>query len=305
MKPAAWTTADIGDQTGRTVVVTGANSGIGLEAAQILDQRGATVILAVRTVAKGEAAARSLSDRAVVMHLDLGDLASVRAFAEEFLQNNERLDLLVNNAGIMMTPKAETADGFELQFGTNHLGHFALTGLLLGPLLATDSSRVVTISSMAHQSGTLAFDNLMFEGGGYSPMAAYGRSKLANLVFSYELQRRLAGAGSSTVAIAAHPGVSTTSLGDHLFAKWYSKPLKPVLSQIFQSADKGALPTLRAATDPGLTGGEYIGPAGFREYRGNPVVVGSSDASTSEENGKRLWDASVELTGVGYEALSP
>jgi NAD(P)-dependent dehydrogenase (short-subunit alcohol dehydrogenase family) len=200
----------------------------------------------------------------------------------------------------MMVPYGLTVDGFERQFGTNHLGHFALTGRLFATLLATADSRVVTVASLAHRSGAMNFDNLMFAGGGYTPVAAYGRSKLANLLFAYELQRRLTAAGSSMVSVAAHPGVAATNLGDHFFERWYLAPLKPVMKLALASSADGARSTLRAATDPGVRGGEYFGPCGLGGQRGAPDVAQSNAASRNEADAARLWQCSEELTGVSF-----
>jgi NAD(P)-dependent dehydrogenase (short-subunit alcohol dehydrogenase family) len=298
-----WTAADVPDQTGRTAIVTGANTGIGFEAAAVLAARGATVVLACRDLDKAkQAAARvtaSTPGAAVqVQRLDLAALASVRGAADELRDRYDRIDLLVNNAGVMWTPRQTTADGFELQFGTNHLGHFALTGLLLDRLLATPGSRVVTISSLGHRTGRIHFDDLQLERR-YGRQRAYGQSKLANLMFTYELQRRLAAAGAGTIAVAAHPGGSRTELTRHLprGISTASRLLEPLWAQ---GADMGALPTLRAATDPRVQGGEYYGPDGFAEGRGYPKRVGSSRRSHDVEVQRRLWAVSEELTGVGY-----
>ena len=302
-----WTTDDMPDQAGRTAVVTGANTGLGLETAKALAARGAAVVLAVRNLDKGKDAAAAVTAGAgpgaevTLQRLDLSSLASVREAADELLAGHDRIDLLVNNAGVMYTPHGTTADGFELQFGTNHLGHFALTGLLLDRLLATAGSRVVTVSSVGHRiRSRIDFDDLQSEHG-YSRVAAYGRSKLANLLFTYELQRRLAAADDdvTTVALAAHPGGSNTELVRNSPA-----PLR-ALNAVFgpliaQSAAMGALPTLRAATDPAAVGGQYYGPGGFRELRGHPVVVASSARSHDVDVQRRLWTVSEDLTGVTY-----
>jgi NAD(P)-dependent dehydrogenase (short-subunit alcohol dehydrogenase family) len=302
-----WTTDEIPDQTGRTAVITGANTGLGLETAKALAARGAAVVLAVRNLDKGKDATAAVTAGAgpgaevTVQRLDLSSLASVREAADELLAGHDRIDLLVNNAGVMYTPHGTTADGFELQFGTNHLGHFALTGLLLDRLLATAGSRVVTVSSVGHRiRSRIDFDDLQSEHG-YSRVAAYGRSKLANLLFTYELQRRLAAADDdvTTVALAAHPGGSNTELVRNSPA-----PLR-ALNAVFgpliaQSAAMGALPTLRAATDPAAVGGQYYGPGGFRELRGHPVVVASSARSHDADVQRRLWTVSEDLTGVTY-----
>jgi NAD(P)-dependent dehydrogenase (short-subunit alcohol dehydrogenase family) len=296
-----WTTADIPDQTGRTAVITGANTGLGYETATALAAKGAHVVLAVRNLEKGKAAA-DLIARAnpgasvAIQELDLTSLNSIRAAADQLRSNHESIDLLINNAGVMTTPKSTTKDGFELQFGTNHLGHFAFTGLLLDRVLAAPGSRVVTVSSQGHRfarSG-IRFDDLQWENG-YSRIGAYGQAKLANLMFTYELQRRLQ--GTNTIAVAAHPGGSNTELvrNSPAILRSIADVVGPLL---FQSAEMGALPTLRAATDPGVLGGQYYGPDGFGEQRGYPKVVASNDLSHDVAAQKRLWAVSEELTGV-------
>jgi NAD(P)-dependent dehydrogenase (short-subunit alcohol dehydrogenase family) len=296
-----WTTADIPDQSGRTAVVTGANTGLGYETAAALAAKGAHVVLAVRNLDKGKEAARRLEQATpgasvAVQALDLSSLESVRAAADELRSRHDTIDLLINNAGVMFTPKSTTKDGFELQFGTNHLGHFALTGLLLDRLLPVPGSRVVTVSSMGHRfARRIRFDDLQWERS-YSRVGAYGQAKLANLLFTYELQRRLT--GSNTIAAAAHPGGSRTELTRNL------PPLVAAASRLveplFQGADMGALPTLRAATDPAVLGGQYFGPDGFAQQRGYPKIVASSEASHDVDAQKRLWTVSEELTGVVY-----
>ncbi|WP_283606242.1 SDR family NAD(P)-dependent oxidoreductase [Mycolicibacterium poriferae] len=296
---STWTTADIPDQSGRTAVITGANTGLGFETAKALADKGARVVLAVRDTDKGRQAAARIGGDVTVQELDLTSLASIRAASEELHTRFDSLDLLINNAGVMTTPKATTKDGFELQFGTNHLGHFALTGLLLDRLLDVDGARIVTVSSNGHKmGGAIHFDDLQWERR-YNRMGAYTQSKLANLLFTYELQRRLAPRGK-TVALAAHPGTSTTELARNL-----PRPVEraflaaaPVL--FAQTADKGALPTLRAATDPGALGGQYYGPDGVGQQRGNPVVVASSDQSYDLDLQRRLWAVSEELTKVVF-----
>jgi NAD(P)-dependent dehydrogenase (short-subunit alcohol dehydrogenase family) len=304
MRDDKWTTDDIPDQTGRTAVVTGANSGIGLETAKALAARGASVVLAVRDLDKGKQAAATITTASpgadvTVQRLDLSSLDAVRAAAAELRATLDRIDLLINNAGVMYTPRSITADGFELQFATNHLGHFALTGLLLDRLLAADGSRVVTVSSFGHRiRSRIDFDDLTFEHG-YSRVAAYGRSKLANLLFTYELQRRLAEAGATTIAVAAHPGGSNTELARNspMPLRALSDVLSPLLAQ---SPAMGALPSLRAATDPAVVGGQYYGPDGFRELRGHPTVVASSRQSHDAGTQRQLWTISENLTGVTY-----
>jgi NAD(P)-dependent dehydrogenase (short-subunit alcohol dehydrogenase family) len=304
MSTTKWTTADIPDQTGRVAVITGANTGLGLETARELAIAGATVVLAVRNVDKGtQAAASILADApaadVTVQRLDLTSLASVRDAAAELSAAHAGIDLLINNAGVMYTPREKTADGFDLQFGTNHLGHFALTGLLLDRLLQRPGSRVVTVSSVGHKIlAKIDFDDLQHEQR-YSRVAAYGQSKLANLLFTYELQRRLAVAKVDTVALAAHPGGSNTELFRNSPA--VLRAVEPLFVRLVaQSAAMGALPTLRAATDPTAAGGEYYGPDGFRELRGFPEVVSSSRRSHDTDVQQRLWTVSEKLTKVTY-----
>jgi NAD(P)-dependent dehydrogenase (short-subunit alcohol dehydrogenase family) len=289
---SSWTPAEMPDQSDRTFVVTGANSGIGLAAATQLAASGAYVVLAVRDTVKGEAAAAGLSGDPEVRALDLADLASVRAFAEGLGRD---IDVLVNNAGVMATPHRTTADGFELQLGTNHLGHVALTGLLLPRI----QDRVVTISSGAHRIGRINFDDLQSERS-YRRWRAYGQSKLANLLFMYEFQRRLDAASSPLRSVAAHPGYAATSLQSH--TESIQDRIMAVSNRIFaQSNEQGAWPTLYAATSPDLPGGSYVGPDGFLEQRGNPKLVASSAAARDEDTARRLWEVSEELTGVHYE----
>lgn len=300
---AKWTTADIPDQTGRVAVITGANTGLGYQTALALAEHGAHVVLAVRNLDKGkDAAARitatSAQTNVALQELDLTSLESVRAAANQLRSDYDHIDLLINNAGVMWTPKSTTKDGFELQFGTNHLGHFAFTGLLLDRLLPIAGSRVITVSSLGHRLlADIHFDDLQWECR-YNRVAAYGQSKLANLLFTYELQRRLA-TRQTTIAVAAHPGGSRTELNRSLPAL-----IAPILSvaELFltQDAATGALPTLRAATDVAVLGGQYFGPDGFAEMRGNPKVVASSDKSHDVDRQLRLWAVSEELTGVVY-----
>jgi NAD(P)-dependent dehydrogenase (short-subunit alcohol dehydrogenase family) len=297
-----WTTADIPDQSGRVAVVTGANTGLGYETALALAAHGAHVVLAVRNLDKGKDAisrivAQSPQADVALQELDLTSLESTRAAAEQLRADHDRIDLLINNAGVMYTPKQTTKDGFEMQFGTNHLGHFAFTGLLLDRLLPVAGSRVVTISSIGHRiRADIHFDDLQWEHS-YNRVSAYGQAKLANLLFTYELQRRLAAQGT-TIAVAAHPGGSNTELMRHL--PGWASAVYPVLEPIFQDAAMGALPQLRAATDPAVVGGQYYGPAGFAETRGYPKVVASSKKSHDAELQRRLWTVSEELTGVTF-----
>jgi NAD(P)-dependent dehydrogenase (short-subunit alcohol dehydrogenase family) len=296
-----WTTADIPDQTARTAVITGANTGLGYETASALAAKGAHVVLAVRNLDKGKAAADLISARTpgasvALQELDLTSLESIRGAAEQLRSSYDEIDLLINNAGVMMTPKSTTKDGFELQFGTNHLGHFAFTGLLLDRVLAAPGSRVVTVSSVGHRFARgIRFDDLQWDRD-YSRVGAYGQAKLANLMFTYELQRRLT--GTNTIAAAAHPGGSNTELARNLPAA--IRGAATVLAPLMQGPDMGSLPTLRAATDPGVLGGQYFGPDGFGEQRGYPKVVASSSASHDTDAQRRLWAVSEELTGVVY-----
>jgi NAD(P)-dependent dehydrogenase (short-subunit alcohol dehydrogenase family) len=296
-----WTAADVPDQTGRVAIVTGSNTGLGYDTAQALAAHGAKVVLAVRDTDKGNAAAARIVGTSptadvAVQPLDLGSLQSIRTSAEELKAAYPRIDLLINNAGVMYpSPRQTTKDGFELQFGTNHLGHFALTGLLLENLLPVDGSRVVTVSSVGHRVlAKIHFDDLQWERS-YNRVAAYGQSKLANLLFTYELQRRLGGHNEPTVAVAAHPGLSDTELARHM-----PSVLVPVVRLMSQSPAMGALPTLRAATDPAVQGGQYYGPDGIGESRGHPKVVKSSAQSHDQDIQGRLWTVSEELTGVSY-----
>jgi NAD(P)-dependent dehydrogenase (short-subunit alcohol dehydrogenase family) len=310
-----WSVVDIPDQSGRVVVVTGANSGIGYVTAAILAYRGAHVVLAVRNFEKGaEALSRMVAanPRADVklQELDLASLDSVRRAADALRGAYPRLDLLINNAGVMWAPKQVTKDGFEMQFGTNHLGHFALTGLILDHLLLVSNSRVVTVSSLGHVGlrippfgphwqSSIRFDDLHWERH-YDRVIAYGQSKLANLMFTYELQRRLSAQPDvKTVSVAAHPGGANTELARYLPA--VLRPVKAVLGLVvFQSSLMGALPTLRAATDMGVQGGQYYGPDGFLEQRGHPKLVRSSPQSKDQELQRRLWSVSEKLTGVSF-----
>ena len=306
-----WTTADMPDLTGKKVIVTGANSGVGYEAARAFAIKGAHVVFASRSQERAEAAVAKLRqqspDVAVeIILLDLADLAAVHEFALSYNAHHDRLDILVNNAGIMAIPYRQTADGFEMQFGTNHLGHFALTGLLLEPILATEGARVVTVSSMLHRAGKINLDDLQGQQG-YNKRAAYSQSKLANLLFAYELQRKLARAQQSAISVGAHPGYSATNLqhvGPNMEDSAVQRAMMSMSNTLFaQSSEMGALPTLYAATAPDVNGCDYIGPGGFMNMRGYPVKELSSEASYDEVAARRLWAVSEEMTGVRYEAL--
>jgi NAD(P)-dependent dehydrogenase (short-subunit alcohol dehydrogenase family) len=292
MSSSKWTAADLPSQDGRTVVVTGANSGIGLAAARELGQAGARVVLAVRDPARGETAAASIPGEPEVRQLDLSDLASVRSFAEAW---DGDLDVLVNNAGVMAPPEGRTKDGFELQIGTNHLGHFALTNLLLPSI----TDRVVTVSSGGHRMGKIDLDDLNWERRGYQRWRAYGQSKLANLLFTLELQRRLDDAGSEVRALAVHPGYASTNLQSHTQSFVQNAVMAVSNRLIGQSAEMGALPTLYAATQD-LPGNSYVGPDGLAEQRGHPTLVGRSSAAKNGDTAEGLWKLSEELTGVSF-----
>jgi NAD(P)-dependent dehydrogenase (short-subunit alcohol dehydrogenase family) len=287
-----WSAKDLPDLSGRTFVVTGANSGLGLIDARELARAGAHVVLAVRDTAKGEDAVRTIDGAAEVRKLDLADLASVRAFAEAW---EDDLDVLINNAGIMAIPQQRTHDGFEMQIGTNHLGHFALTNLLLPHV----TDRVVTLSSPAHRIGNLDVDDLNWERRSYKRWGAYGQSKLSNLLFTLELQRRLTEAGSSVRALAAHPGYAATNLQSRT-QDAVQNTVMAIGNKLFaQSAEMGALPTLYAATQD-IPGGSYVGPDGIAEQRGHPTLVGRSGAASDAASARRLWERSEELTGVRF-----
>lgn len=305
---AGWTPDEIPDQTGRTVVVTGANSGLGLVSARELARHGAHVVMACRTPAKAERAAEQI--RADVpgaslelRELNLASLASIRAFADALTADHPEIEVLLNNAGIMMPPRSLTEDGFELQFGTNHLGHFALTGLLLGALQAGDAPRVVTVSSIEHRPGRITFDDLQREK--YGPRSAYQQSKLANVLFGLELDRRLRAAESPLISVLAHPGYSDTNL-QRTGPTGLMRGLLEVGNRILaQSKESGARPQLYAATAPGVRGGEFYGPTGPGEIRGSVGLVTPVPRGRDEATAARLWEVSEELTGVTFPLPAP
>jgi NAD(P)-dependent dehydrogenase (short-subunit alcohol dehydrogenase family) len=301
-----WTEADVGDQSGRVAVVTGGNSGIGFETARMLAACGMTVVLACRDLAKADQAAAQIAAGApsavATVRLDLASLASVRKAAAELTERYPRLDLLINNAGVMTPPYGRTEDGFEMQIGTNHLGHFAFTGLVLDLLLEVPGSRVVTVSSLGHWAGRINFGDLQSERR-YRRLRAYAQSKLANLLFTYELQRRLAAAGAPTIALAAHPGGARTHLGRHVPGMRQLMPtahLTAISGRVVQNAQMGALPVLRAATDPAASGGQYYGPDRVPGLTGHPVLARSSHRAGDVVVQRQLWAESERLTGVRY-----
>jgi NAD(P)-dependent dehydrogenase (short-subunit alcohol dehydrogenase family) len=308
MAKQGWTAAAMPPQAGKTVLVTGANSGVGFQAARELARHGARVLLGVRDVAKGEAARnRILAElpraQVAIVPLDMASLASIKGFAGEFVSSGGQLDVLVNNAGVMALPKREqTPDGFERQFGTNHLGHFALTGLLMPALLKAPAPRVVTVASLAHRNGKMEWDNLQGEKS-YSPWGAYNMSKLANILFARELDRRAREAHSKLMSIAVHPGISRTNIAapGTDFKSRMARLIGPLL---FQNDEMGALPTLYAATVSEAKGGEYIGPGGAGEMGGHPKVVQPRPQALDEQAGCRLWSVSEQLTGVVYRPLA-
>lgn len=289
---------------GKKIIITGANSGIGYEAAKALSKSGAEVVLAVRNEEKGKVAVESIFKeiphaKVVVMRLDLADLTSVRDFVEEFKKRYDSLHILINNAGVMVPPYGLTKDGFELQFGSNHLGHFALTGLLLPLLKKTPQSRVVSLSSIAHRGASIDFDNL--DGSkGYKGMKFYGQSKLANLLFAKELDNRLKEHGLPTISLACHPGISSTNLFK-IGKREAPGYLKALMKVFFQPAEMGALPTIYAATEPSLKGGEYIGPDGRGNRKGKPTIETPAPGVYNSETMKKLWEVSESLTGVVYD----
>ncbi|MGB6338456.1 MAG: SDR family NAD(P)-dependent oxidoreductase [Candidatus Aminicenantaceae bacterium] len=299
MSKQKWDSGDIPDQKGRVVIVTGSSSGIGYETARVLANKNATVVIAVRNLQKGNAALDKIkagyqNADVRVIELDLADLESIRNFAAEFKSNFSRLDLLINNGGVMMPPYSKTADGFELQFGTNHLGHFALTGLLLDLIEKTHDSRIVNVSSGSHNYGDLNFDDLNWENRSYKKMKAYGDSKIANLYFTFELQRRFENRNMNVIASAAHPGWTATELQRHV-------GIFDFLNRFLaQGIEMGALPTLYAAIALDVKGGDYYGPSGWREMKGYPKKVESNELSHSREIAAKLWDLSEKLTGIKF-----
>jgi NAD(P)-dependent dehydrogenase (short-subunit alcohol dehydrogenase family) len=304
--PSKWNAGDIPDQTGRVAIVTGANSGLGLVTARELARAGAKVVIACRDTTKGDRAEAEIQAQVPgadldVRALDLADLASVRGFVARLTGEHDSIDLLINNAGVMAPPRRLTVDGFASQFGTNHLGHFALTGLLLPTLMSAPKPRVVTLSSSAHRIGKMDFDDLQGERH-YNNWRAYGQSKLSNLLFCFELARRATAAGTGLLSVAAHPGYAATNLQFAGPSAFYEKAIMAVTNRVLaQSADMGALPTLYGATVADLPSGTFVGPEGFLEQRGHPHIVTAISRAYNESDWRRLWEISEEMTGVTYQ----
>ena len=295
-----WNAQDIPEQKEKTVIITGASSGLGKEATRVLAKKNATIIMAVRNTKKAETVANEIRNEFPnalldIRTLDLGSLDSVRSFANDIIADYRNLDILINNAGVMMTPYSKTKDGFEIQMGTNHLGHFALTGLLMPLLLNTKNARVVATSSFAHKQGDINFDDINWESRDYSSSKAYSDSKLANLYFTSELVKKYKGNKNSPIFTTAHPGGTNTELGKHM-----NGFMRLLFKLITQKVEMGTLPTLRAATDLDAKSGDFFGPNKFYEMKGFPVIVQPNKMAKNEANAKRLWDVSEELTGVKY-----
>jgi NAD(P)-dependent dehydrogenase (short-subunit alcohol dehydrogenase family) len=299
MSKSKWDRSNIPNQKGKVIVITGATSGLGKEATKVLVEKGATIVMAVRNTQKAASVVKEIQktfpDAIIdVRELDLISLKSVQDFADGILAAYNQLDILINNAGIMMCPYSKTEDGFEIQMGVNHLGHFALTGLLMPLLKQTKKSRVVATASIAHKSGNINFEDINWEKRKYATTKAYSDSKLANLYFAYELARKLKNEPNAPMIVAAHPGWTKTELDRH------SGVVAFLSNMIAQTAEMGTLPTLRAAVDADLKSGDYIGPVKFMEMRGYPVVVKSNAMSYDTTKAKQLWDMSEEMTGVKY-----
>ncbi|HAA13735.1 MAG TPA: short-chain dehydrogenase [Cytophagales bacterium] len=302
---ANWTKNNIPDLTGKIILVTGGNSGLGYEAVKMFAEKNAKVILASRSIERGKIAKQEILQDVPagdidVRGLDLGSLNSIKGFAAEFKRNYAQLDILMNNAGIMWCPYGKTKDGFESQMGVNHFGHFALTGLLLDLIVNTEDSRVVNVSSLGHRRAKWDPEALMFDENNYDGSVAYFNSKLANLLFTYELQRKFEAKGIRAMAVAAHPGGSNTNLAKHVEERFWFRLLKPLFLILAQSAAKGTLPQVRASVDPQVKGSEYYGPKGMNEMGGYPVVVKSTEDSHNRDYAAKLWQASEKLTGVSY-----
>jgi NAD(P)-dependent dehydrogenase (short-subunit alcohol dehydrogenase family) len=301
-----WDLNNVPDLSGKVIIVTGGNSGLGFHAVKAFANKNAQVIMASRNIKKAEEARQEIHHQIPhakidILQLDLTDLESVKNFSVKFKKEYNQLNILLNNAGIMMVPNSKTKDGFEMQLGTNHLGHFALTALLMDVIKSTPKARIVNVSSMAHKMGSIDFSNLQYENGGYSPFKSYCRSKLSNLLFTYELDRYLKANNIDCIALAAHPGVSDTHLFDHIAPKWMMRLLKPLTSLFIQPADMGALPEIRAALDPLAQGADFYGPDGFREMKGYPVKVKSGAKSYNTNDATSLWTYSEITTKLQFQ----
>jgi len=307
MNKRNWTLKDIPDLTGKTIIVTGANTGLGFESVKVFARNGANVVMACRSVEKGEIARKQLVrlfpySIIQVMHLDLADLESIHNFATTFRESHAHLDVLLNNAAVKLVPYSLTRDGFESQMGINHLGHFALTGVLLNVLKKSPKSRVINVSSLSHKQGIMDFNNLTFENPkDFTPMKAYGRSKLSNLLFTYELQRFFDSNGIDCIAVAAHPGISETNNSSGAESNLLMKFYNLSFSYIVQQAHIGALPEIRASVDPNVRSGDYYGPGGVLELSGNPVLVQPKSTAFDVESAHKLWEVSEKLTSVIYQ----
>lgn len=307
MNKEKWTIENIPDLTGNVIIVTGGNSGLGFESVKAFAESGAEVVLASRSAEKGETAKTQImksnpKGKIQVMKLDLMDFSSIKEFTQEFRGKYDQLNVLLNNAGIMTTPYFLTKDELEAQNGTNHFGHYALTGQLMDLIVKTPGSRIVNVSSNAHKYGKMDFENLLYENGkDYTPMKSYARSKLSNLLFTYKLQGLFESNKIDSISVAAHPGASRTNLGRFLENKWWFKPLFSMMAPFTQDQAQGALPQIRAAVDPNVKGGEYYGPSGFGEMKGDPVIVKSNKASHDIGDAEKLWEVSEKLTGITYE----
>jgi NAD(P)-dependent dehydrogenase (short-subunit alcohol dehydrogenase family) len=303
MAKSNWNKNNIPELNGKTIIVTGGNSGLGYESVKAFAEQGADVILASRSIEKGEKAKQEIGKvkgNIEVMQLDLGDFSSIQTFVESYKSKHTKLDILLNNAGIMWCPYSKTKNGLESQMGVNHFGHFSLTGQLLDVLKKTKNARVINVSSLGHRRGKMDFENLLFNEENYDPNQAYFNSKLANLLFTYELQRQFENQALDLISTAAHPGGSATNLSRHVEGKFWFRLLKPLLYLLAQSAAKGALPQIRASVDSNVKGGEYYGPKGFNEMGGYPVLVESIPASHNKEDARKLWEYSEELTGTRF-----
>lgn len=299
MKNSQWTNEDIPNLENKVIIITGASSGLGKQATKVLASKNAKVIMAVRSIQKAKVVVSEIKKefphvQIEINQLDLNSLASVKYFADTFIKDHQQLDILINNAGVMMCPYSKTEDGFEIQMGTNHFGHFALTGHLMPLLLNTKNSRVVSTSSMAHKQGDINFDDINWESRDYKTAKAYSDSKLANLYFTSELVRKYKGKENAPMFTTAHPGVTSTELGKHIGVAQF------FFNLMGQKAEMGTLPSLRAATDLNAKSGDYFGPKGLFEMKGSPVIVQPNKMAQNEENAKRLWDLSEKLTGVKY-----